>query len=368
MTVRPAAPDSEMAYMSDNPSKSQQNAVLATYERRVARRLAIVVGLGAALAASFLLDLATGPSSLGVAETARAIMSPEAVGRGTLVIVWDVRMPPAIMAVLVGAALSLAGAEMQTILDNPLASPFTLGVSSAASFGAALAIVLGIGIPGAPQSWIVTGNAFLFAFASVILLQSLARVRGAGVDSLVMFGIALVFTFNALVALIQFMASADALQQLVFWGMGSLGRANWESIAILGIVIVLTLPFSIGASWKLTALRLGEDRARSFGVDVGWLRFTSLFRVSLLAATSVAFVGTIGFIGLVGPHIARLLIGEDHRFFLPASALTGAVVMSLADVASKTIQPGVIVPIGIVTSLVGLPVFFSLIFRRGERI
>jgi iron complex transport system permease protein len=196
----------------------------------------------------------------------------------------------------------------------------------------------------------------------------MTRMRGAGIDSLVMFGIALVFTFNALVALIQFVASADALQQLVFWGMGSLGRTSWESIVILGTIIVLALPFSIRASWKLTSLRLGEDRARSFGVDVGRLRFMSLFRISLLAATSVAFVGTIGFIGLVGPHIARLLIGEDHRFFLPASALTGAVVMSLADVASKTIQPGIIIPIGIVTSLVGLPVFFALIFRRRERI
>jgi iron complex transport system permease protein len=228
--------------------------------------------------------------------------------------------------------------------------------------------VLGIGLPGVPDSWIVTGNAFLFAFGSVMLLQGLTKIRGAGADTLVMFGIALVFTFNALVGLLQFVASAKALQQLVFWGMGSLGRADWESIAILGLVICLTLPFSIAGSWKLTALRLGEDRARSFGIDVVRLRFFSLLRISLLAATAVAFVGTIGFIGLVGPHIARLLIGEDHRFFLPASALTGATVMSLANLASKTIAPGVIIPIGIVTSLVGLPVFFALIFRRRERL
>jgi iron complex transport system permease protein len=351
-----------------DPAPDRREAVLVAYDRQTLRRVAIVAGLVAILIASFLIDLATGPSSLGVADTLRTILWPGEASRSTLVIVWDVRMPAAVMAVLVGVALSLAGAEMQTILNNPLASPFTLGVSSAASLGAALAIVLGIGIPGVPESWIVTGNAFIFAFASVLLLQSLTGMRGAGVDSLVMFGIALVFTFNALVALIQFVASADALQQLVFWGMGSLTRTNWESIAILGLVIVFTVPFSLGASWKLTALRLGEDRARSFGVNVTRLRFFSLFRISLLAATSVAFVGTIGFIGLVGPHIARLLIGEDHRFFLPASALTGAVVMSLADVASKSIAPGVIVPIGIVTSLVGLPVFFSLIFRRRERL
>ncbi len=350
------------------PVRDRREAVIADYDRHTLLRVAIVAGLVAILVASFLVDLATGPSSLGTVDTLRTILWPGEASRTTLVIVWDVRMPAAVMAVLVGVALSLAGAEMQTILNNPLASPFTLGVSSAASLGAALAIVLGIGIPGMPASWIVTGNAFIFAFAAVLLLQSLTRMRGAGVDSIVMFGIALVFTFNALVALIQFVASADALQQLVFWGMGSLTRANWESLTILSIVILLTVPFSLGASWKLTALRLGEDRARSFGVNVTRLRFFSLFRISLLAATAVAFVGTIGFIGLVGPHIARLLIGEDHRFFLPASALTGAVVMSLADVASKSIAPGVIVPIGIVTSLVGLPVFFSLIFRRRERL
>ncbi len=354
--------------MDSGPARGRREAVLAAYERQNLRRFAIVVGLGAILVVSFLVDLATGPSSLGAIDTLHAILWPGEVSRSTLVIVWDVRMPAAVMAVLVGVALSLAGAEMQTVLNNPLASPFTLGVSSAASLGAALAIVLGIGIPGVPESWVVSGNAFLFAFGSVLLLQSLTGLRGAGVDSLVMFGIALVFTFNALVALIQFLASADALQQLVFWGMGNLTRATWESIAILGILVVLTVPFSLGASWKLTALRLGEDRARSFGVDVTQLRFFSLFRISLLAATAVAFVGTIGFIGLVGPHIARLLIGEDHRFFLPASALTGAVVMSLADIASKSMAPGVIVPIGIVTSLVGLPVFFSLILRRRERL
>lgn len=346
----------------------RRDAVLAAYERRNLRRMVILVGLSAVLLVAFLLDLATGPSSLRVIDTVRAILWPADASRTTLVIVWDVRMPAAVMAVLVGVALSLAGAEMQTILNNPLASPFTLGVSSAAALGAALAIVLGIGIPGVPESWIVTANAFLFAFGSLLLLQVLTKMRGAGVDSLVMFGIALGFTFGALIGLIQFIASADALQQMVFWGMGSLGRASGESITILGLVILLTLPFSFRASWKLTALRLGEDRARSFGVDVARLRFFALFRISLLAATAVAFVGTIGFIGLVGPHIARLLIGEDHRFFLPASALTGAVVTSLADVASKSIAPGVVVPIGIVTALVGLPVFFSLIVRRRERL
>ncbi len=148
----------------------------------------------------------------------------------------------------------------------------------------------------------------------------------------------------------------------------SLARATWQKLGILALVIGVTLPFSLLASWRMTALRLGEDRARSFGISVARLRFFSLLRVSLLAATSVAFVGTIGFIGLVGPHIARMLVGEDHRFFLPASVLTGAAIMSMSSVASKLVVPGALIPVGIVTALIGVPFFIALIFSRRERL
>jgi iron complex transport system permease protein len=359
--LRPAEPGLEPPGSRAGATSAE---VLAQYGRIVRRRAIVLIALVLVGLVSFCFDIVTGPSNLPVADVVRGLLSPSTLDGPTSVIIWDVRLPYALMAVLVGAALSIAGSEMQTILNNPLASPFTLGVSAAATFGAALAVVLGVGIPGLPDEWIVSANAFLFAFGSVLLLQSLSRLRGAGAETLVLFGIALVFTFNALVALLQFVATQEALQNLVFWSMGSVARANWSTIRLLALVIVCVLPFSIAASWKLTALRLGEDRARSFGVNVTRLRFASLFRISLLAATSVAFVGTIGFVGLVGPHIARLLIGEDHRFLLPASLLTGAAVMSLASVASKIIVPGVLVPVGIVTSLIGVPIFLILIFSR----
>lgn len=332
------------------------------------RRGALVLAMGTLVAATLLTDLLTGPSGLSPADLWDALSGRPETSRATLVIVWQVRLPAAMLAVLVGAALSLAGAEMQTILDNPLASPFTLGVSSAAAFGAALAIVLGIGLPFIPSHLIVVANAFLFAFASVLFLQFLVRGRGSDTATLVLFGIALVFTFNALSALIQLVASAEALQQLVFWGMGSLAEADWPPVTILGVVVAAIVPFSFLSSWRMTALRLGDEGARSHGVDVARLRFFSLLRVSLLAASAVAFVGTIGFVGLVGPHVARLLVGEDHRFFLPASLLTGALMMSLASILSKTLVPGLLLPVGVVTSLVGLPVFFLLIHRsRGPQ-
>jgi len=340
---------------------------LAGYESLIKKRLLIILLLLLTVFIAFVGDVLCGPYPLKLEQFIQSLTHPESLAGLIRIVIWQVRLPAALMAVLVGGALSLAGAEMQTILNNPLASPFTLGVSSAAAFGAALAIALGISIPYVPSNWTISGNAFIFALGSVLLLQSLARLRGTGAETLVLIGIAMVFSFNALVALVQFFASQESLQQLVFWSMGSLSRSHWDNLAILALVFCAVLPFSWAAAWPLTALRLGEDRARSFGIDVSRLRFFSLLRVSLLAATSVAFVGTIGFIGLVGPHIARLLVGEDHRFFLPASLLTGAFVMSASSMLSKVIVPGTLIPVGIITSLIGVPFFVVLIFSQRTR-
>ncbi|UCZ77527.1 MULTISPECIES: FecCD family ABC transporter permease [Dickeya] len=320
--------------------------------------------MAVAIVASLLLDFMLGPSGLPLDVLWQTLTDPANADAGSRVIVWDIRLPYALMAVVVGLALGLAGAEMQTILNNPLASPFTLGVSSAAAFGAALAIVLGIGIPGVPAQWFISANAFLFALLAALLLDGITRWTKVATSGVVLFGIALVFTFNALVSILQFVANEDTLQGLVFWTMGSLARSSWEKLGILLAVLAVVMPLSMMSSWKLTALRLGEDRAISFGINVRRLRLATLLRISFLSALSVAFVGPIGFIGLVAPHIARMIFGEDHRFYLPASALTGALVLSLASVASKNLLPGVIIPVGIVTSLVGVPFFLSIILRN----
>lgn len=357
-----------MANESTSPDDAPHAELVTAYRKLIVRRSAIVLGLGLLCVLALIIDMVTGSSSLGVTEVVQGLVNPDVLSAPQVAIVRQVRLPYALMALLVGAALSLAGTEMQTLLNNPLASPFTLGVSSAAAFGAALAIVIGISLPGIPEDWMVSINAFIFAFGSVLLLQLLTRMRNAGTETVILFGIALVFAFNALVTFIQFVSSQAALQQLVFWTMGSLTRTTWAHVGILAVVLAVVTPFSMRASRKLTALRLGEDRARSLGVDVARLRFFSLLRVSLLAATSVAFVGTIGFVGLVGPHIARMLLGEDHRFLLPASLLTGAALLSLASAASKILVPGAMMPVGIVTSLIGVPLFLVLIFRRPERV
>lgn len=346
-------------------AKGQSDAgVMGRYQHILRHRLLMMGVLALAILGSLLLDFTMGPSGLSLSSLWQTLLDPAAADAGTRVIVWDIRLPYALMAVVVGFALGLAGAEMQTILNNPLASPFTLGVSSAAAFGAALAIVLGIGIPGIPDQWFISANAFIFALFAALMLDGITRWTRVATSGVVLFGIALVFTFNALVSMMQFIASEDTLQGLVFWTMGSLARASWDKLGILFGVFAVLLPLSMMSSWKLTALRLGEDRAVSFGIDVRRLRLTTLLRISMLSALAVAFVGPIGFIGLVAPHIARMIFGEDHRFYLPASALIGALVLSMASVASKNLVPGVIIPVGIVTSLVGVPFFLSIILRH----
>ena len=346
-------------------AKGQPDAgVMGRYQHILRHRLLMMGVLALAILGSLLLDFTMGPSGLSLSSLWQTLLDPAAADAGTRVIVWDIRLPYALMALVVGFALDLAGAEMQTILNNPLASPFTLGVSSAAAFGAALAIVLGIGIPGIPDQWFISANAFIFALFAALMLDGITRWTRVATSGVVLFGIALVFTFNALVSMMQFIASEDTLQGLVFWTMGSLARASWDKLGILFGVFAVLLPLSMMNSWKLTALRLGEDRAVSFGIDVRRLRLTTLLRISMLSALAVAFVGPIGFIGLVAPHIARMIFGEDHRFYLPASALIGALVLSMASVASKNLVPGVIIPVGIVTSLVGVPFFLSIILRH----
>lgn len=340
------------------------DGVMAHYRQILRRRIALMLLLLLLIVASLLLDFVLGPSGMSLHTLWQTLTNPGSAAAGTRVIVWDIRMPYALMAVVVGLALGLAGAEMQTILNNPLASPFTLGVSSAAAFGAALTIVLGIGLPGIPNQWFTSANAFLFALLAALLLDGITRWTQVATSGVILFGIALVFTFNALVSMLQFVANEDTLQGLVFWTMGSIDRASWQKVGILFAVLAVVMPLSMLNAWKLTALRLGEDRAMSFGINVRRLRLTTLLRISILSALSVAFVGPIGFIGLVAPHIARLVFGEDHRFYLPASAFIGALVLSLASVASKNLLPGAIIPVGIVTSLVGVPFFLSIILRH----
>ncbi|MCM2972567.1 FecCD family ABC transporter permease [Larsenimonas suaedae] len=337
------------------------------YRASVGRRVLILVGLAVAVLISFAVDLATGPYNYPVTDVIATLFSPENADTKMRVILWEIRMPVALMALTVGASLSVAGAQMQTILANPLASPFTLGISAAAGFGAALALVFGVALVPFVSAFVIPLNAFVMAMLAAGVIYFFSRMRGVTVETIVLLGIALVFTFNALQALLQYLASEQALSAVVFWTMGSLVKATWTKVAVTAAVLAATVPLFIRQAWSLTALRLGDAKAESLGVNVKRLRLTTLILVSLLAAIPVSFVGSIGFIGLVGPHIARMLVGEDQRFFMPASILCGALLLSATSVLSKLLIPGAILPIGVATALVGVPFFFSLIFSSRRR-
>ncbi|PPC73934.1 iron-siderophore ABC transporter permease [Pokkaliibacter plantistimulans] len=339
------------------------------YHALVWRRQLILAAMAIALLACLCVDLALGPSNYALADVVKAFYAPEEVSVQIRVVLWEIRMPIALMAIVVGAALSVAGAQMQTILNNPLASPFTLGISAGASFGAALALAFGVALfpfVGA-LDYLVPINAFIVAMLTAGLIHLVSMRRGVSVQTIVLLGIALVFCFNALLALVQFFASQQAMAAVVFWTMGSLTKATWPKFWITLAILLAVMPIFVKRAWALTAMRLGDAKAESFGVNISRIRLETLLLVSLLAAIPVSFVGTIGFVGLVGPHIARMLIGEDQRFFMPAAALCGALLLSASSIVSKMLIPGTIFPIGVVTSLVGIPFFVSLILSNQKR-
>ncbi|GAB76982.1 FecCD family ABC transporter permease [Austwickia chelonae] len=356
-----AAPDTATPDTPAADAGAQEQ--LRIVRRRAVRRSLTLIALAALVVLTFLTGIALGPLGYTLLDVLRAIVTPDAVDAQTSTVVWNLRLPPALLAVLVGAALSLGGLQMQTILDNPLAEPFTLGVSAAAAFGAAFAIVAGLTVPFL-EDHTLTVFAGVMALTAAAVISAVSMWRGASTETVVLFGIAMVFLFQALSALMQYNASTESLQQIVFWSMGSMQRATWPAITVVGVALALAVPGFAANGWKLTAMRFGDARAAALGVDVRRVRIVSLLAVSLLAAVSVSFVGIIGFIGLVGPHVARVLVGEDQRYLLPASLLTGSALLSSAHALSLVIVPGVAVPVGILTATVGVPVFVLIIMTR----
>ena len=315
----------------------------------------------ALLPALFLLDIFTGPEKIPPLEILAALAGGG--GEATRLILWEVRLPVALAALLAGASLGLAGSIMQAILDNPLASPYTLGVAAGAAFGAALAYTLGVAVLPF-GGYIVTLNAFAFAIATMALVYILGRLRGFTPEALILAGIAVGYAFHSLLALLEYMASEEALQAIVAWLFGSLYKATWGKLQLLTVLLLGSLVVVIPRAWRLTALRLGDEKAKSLGIEPGRERLIAFVIASLLTAVTVSMFGIIGFVGLVAPHTARLLVGEDERYRAALSLAHGSVMLLAADIASKSILPGGVIPIGIVTSLAGIPFLLALLAAR----
>lgn len=336
-----------------------------SYQRIVAKRLLLLGAMTIAVLVSVVVDVGTGVSDFPFSQIMAGLFEPESLNGAQRVILFDVRLPFSLMALAVGGALGLSGAETQTVLNNPLASPYTLGISGAAILGATLVIVTDVSIPGLGSGFAIPMAAFVASALASLLILALSLRFGSNTETIILFGIALLFCCTACISLLQFVAEAEDVQESVLWGMGSLTRSTWPGVAAVAATLALVVPFSLKSAWSLTLVRCGDEQAKGAGVSLRRLRLTSLLRSSLLAAMAVSFVGAVGFVGLVGPHVARLLLGEDQRFYLPGSLIAGALMLSLASIVSKLIVPGIIIPVGIVTSLVGIPIFVALIlFRR----
>ncbi len=277
-------------------------------------------------------------------------------------IVWGLRLHRIMMGIVAGAGLGIAGAVMQGILKNPLASPFTLGISSAASFGAALAIILGAGFAGG--EWLIIGNAFVFTLLATFAVYGLAKYKGITPETMILAGIAIMYFFSAMTSFLQYVGRAEQVQEVVFWMMGSLGRSSWDRVYASALVILICLPYLLIKSWDINAIGAGDETAKSLGVNVERIRVVSMILASLITAGVICFTGTIGFIGLVAPHMTRMVIGGDHRFLLPGSALMGALILVSADTLARTILAPVILPVGIMTSFLGVPFFVYLFLKR----
>jgi iron complex transport system permease protein len=349
------------------PKATPAQQLRAEYQRFIGRKLLflLLLALGIVLLAGYAATRGSADISvIDVYSTILAKFFPQHFQTTWFseTIVWGLRLHRILLGIVGGIGLAIAGAVMQGILKNPLASPFTLGISSAASFGAAAAIIMGAGFVGG--EWLIIGNAFIFTLLAAGAVYGLAKYKGITPETMILAGIAISYLFSAMTSFLQYVGHAEQVQEVVFWSMGSLGRSSWEKVWIVSAIIAICLPYLIIKSWDINAMGTGDETAKSLGVNVERTRVVSMMLVSLITASVICFTGTIGFIGLVAPHITRMAIGGDHRFLIPASALVGALLLLGADTLARTILAPVILPVGIMTAFLGVPFFVFLFMRR----
>jgi iron complex transport system permease protein len=310
----------------------EASPVKEAYERITARKmLFITAGIGLliflALAATSL-----GSAGLGIGEVASTVASRLFpflhldISTKFDAIVWDIRLPRIVMAIVAGAGLAISGAAMQGIMRNPLVSPFTIGISSAAGFGASIAIVLGAGFMSETKYLIIT-NAFAFALLAAFLVFTLAKIRGMRPETLILAGIALNYFFSSGTSILQYIATEEEVHSVVHWAFGTLTGSTWENILIVALLVAVCLPLLIKYAWDLNALVAGDDLATTLGVNTKRVRTVCMVLSTLMTAGIICFTGIIGFVGLVAPHITRMLIGADHRFLLPCSCFVGGLML-----------------------------------------
>ncbi len=353
--------------VSKNSAQSESN-----YNRYIKRKINLGLGLLILILLFSVWAVSIGSVHITLKDIVKYILGRAAGSESALVII-HMRLPAIIAAIVAGFGLAISGAVMQVLLRNPLSSPFTLGVSNGAAFGAAVSIVfLGAGTFQSNFSdavivnnlTVATLGAFTGAIAGTIAILILARWRGLSPEAIILGGIAMGSLFNGGTMLVESFATDTEVASIVFWLFGDVARASWGQIGMMSIVVFIGFIYFMLNRWNYNALESGEETAKGLGVNTESIRLVGMIISSLIAAVTVAFLGVIGFIGLLGPHIIRRIIGNDNRFLLPTSGLMGALILLISSTLSRIIMYPVILPVGVITSFLGAPLFLYILARR----
>ncbi|AGB01902.1 FecCD family ABC transporter permease [Methanoregula formicica] len=380
-----------------SPDPAVKESVHTLYKAGSARRLALIAGLSALVIVTAILSAGIGTVAITPQDTVLAIGHSCAVSlqdflhthlpavaawydavpftipapqnpQAELIVV-GFRLPRIFLAILTGISLAGAGAVMQGLLRNPLVSPFTLGLSSAASFGAALAIVIGPGVLVSYfllsyDMWIVV-FAFVFGWLSMLLVYWISQSRGTTQSTLILAGVVIGYLFTAGVMALKYLTNNEKLRELMVWLMGGMWGASWNAVLLLIPLVIVCFFLLERRAWDLNALSAGDDVAKNLGINVERLRLSGLMISTFAASCCLAFTGIIGFVGLMGPHICRMIIGSDHRYLIPCAGLMGAAILLLSDTVARTIMSPVEIPVGIIMYAIG-GVFFLFLIMRGK--
>ncbi|MGL5785547.1 MAG: FecCD family ABC transporter permease [Bacteroidales bacterium] len=349
----------------------KEDLLIARYKQHRSRHRLYIAGILLFLMVASVTALIIGGSMLGWNEVYKVLEGSSS--EASRLILLNVRLPRVMAALLCGAALAVSGSVMQILLRNPLASPYTLGISNAAAFGAAVAIVF-MGAGSAVQKsgdmfivnnpYLVTISAFAGSLIGLSLILMIAKVRKATPETIILSGVIISSLFGAGIAAMQYVANNVQLASIVFWNFGDLGKSDWTKLFYVSVVTIPMIIYFYMNRWNYKALRAGDEYAASLGVNAERLRITGMIITALSTAVVVSFFGVIAFVGLVVPHIVRKIIGTNEEFLIPASALFGGMFLVLCDMAARLVLSPVIIPVGILTSFLGVPVFLFFLIRK----
>jgi len=335
---------------------ASHGAVTQAYLRGVRQKAILVSLLSGGILALGIYAVTQGAYQLGVDQVVRALTGS---GQRTVdVVVWSIRLPRIVAALMAGCGLAMAGLALQSLLRNPLASPATLGISQGAAFGAALSVV--VFQAGAAS---ITTFAFAGAMAATLAILLLGRLKRLTPEALILAGVALSSLFASGTILVQYLATETQLAVVVFWTFGDVARSGWREIGLMSGAVFLAAVFMAARRWDLNALDAGDDAARGLGVTVGRLRWQGMVIAALVAALVTAFHGVIAFVGLIAPHMARRIVGADHRLLIPCAAVLGALLLLGADTLGRVLVGSGAMPVGVITSFLGAPMFLYLLMR-----